>query len=373
MGLSRAGFRSLRMVEWDRHSVMNVLHNRARGLEYIAEWPIHQEDVRAVDWTQYAGADLVAGGPPCQPFSIGGRHRGNEDRRDMWPEAVRAVREIGPRGFLFENVRGLARSAFADYLRWVMAALAHPNVTRLDSESRREHLDRLEQQGPGVYRVRIMQVNAADFGAAQKRHRVIVMGVHRDIGEWPPALVPTHSRDRLLWDQWVTGDYWERHSERRPSCGPEKADIALVDRLRGTMIPPRTLPWRTVRDAIKGLGEPGAGGFLNHMPQLGARSYPGHTGSPLDMPAKALKAGVHGVPGGENTIALPGGSIRYLTVREAARLQGLPDDYEFIGSWSENMRQLGNAVPTQLAEAAVRALSEIIGRSGTAWRKKKAA
>jgi DNA (cytosine-5)-methyltransferase 1 len=140
MGLSRAGFRSLKMVEWDRHSVTNVMHNRARGLDYIADWPIHQGDVRAIDWTQYAGIDLVAGGPPCQPFSIGGRHRGDEDRRDMWPEAVRAVREIEPRGFLFENVRGLTRSAFADYLRWVMAALAHPDVTRFDSESRGEHL-----------------------------------------------------------------------------------------------------------------------------------------------------------------------------------------------------------------------------------------
>jgi DNA (cytosine-5)-methyltransferase 1 len=138
MGLSYAGFRSLRMVEWDRHSVANVLHNRTRGVEHVADWPIHQEDIRTVDWSQYAGIDLVAGGPPCQPFSIGGRHRGHEDGRDMWPEAVRAVREIEPRGFLFENVRGLARAAFADYLRWVMAALAHPHVARRDNESREE-------------------------------------------------------------------------------------------------------------------------------------------------------------------------------------------------------------------------------------------
>jgi DNA (cytosine-5)-methyltransferase 1 len=68
------------------------------------------------------------------------------------------------------------------------------------------------------------------------------------------------------------------------------------------------------------------------------------------MPAKALKAGVHGVPGGENMMALSDGSVRYFSVREAARLQGLPDDFEFVGAWSENMRQLGNAVPVELAE-----------------------
>jgi DNA (cytosine-5)-methyltransferase 1 len=361
------------MVEWDRHSVANVLHNRARGLEHVADWPIHQEDVRGVDWTQYSGVDLVAGGPPCQPFSIGGRHRGDEDRRDMWPEAVRAVREIEPRGFLFENVRGLTRSAFSDYLRWVIAALAHPRMTNFNGESRKDHLGRLERAGPSLYRVRMTQVNAADYGAAQKRHRVVILGTHRDVGEWAPPLMPTHSRERLLWDQWVTGEYWRRHAEPRPKGGPDKADAALVARLRANLIPPGTLPWRTVRDAIQGLGEPGAAGVLNHFPQPGARAYPGHTGSPLDMPAKALKAGVHGVPGGENTVALPDGGIRYLTVREAARLQGLPDDYEFVGSWSENMRQLGNAVPTQLAEAAARALGQVNDRSKAAWRNRKAA
>jgi DNA (cytosine-5)-methyltransferase 1 len=70
----------------------------------------------------------------------------------------------------------------------------------------------------------------------------------------------------------------------------------------------------------------------------------------LDFPSKALKAGAHGVPGGENMVRYDDGSVRYFTVREAARLQGLPDEMEFPEAWCENMRQLGNAVPTELAE-----------------------
>ena len=91
-----------------------------------------------------------------------------------------------------------------------------------------------------------------------------------------------------------------------------------------------------------------ARGFLNHRFQPGARSYAGHTGSPLDEPGKTLKAGVHGVPGGENMLARADGSVRYFSVRESARLQTFPDDFIFHGAWSETMRQLGNAVPVQL-------------------------
>ena len=366
LGLSRAGFEAARMVEWDRHSVQNVRHNRDRGLTHVRDWPIHQGDVREVDWAPHAGLDLVAGGPPCQPFSIGGKHRGQDDGRDMWPEAVRAVRETRPQAFLFENVRGLTRPAFAEYLDWILRALGRPSVALRPGESRLSHRARL--RGKMEYRVRYASVNAADYGAAQKRHRVIFLGLRADLGREPPEMAPTHSRERLVWDQWVSGEYWTRHGLPAPA-GPAPVDAALARRLAAAGVRPEGLPWRTIRDAIAGLGAPGAGGHANHILQPGARAYPGHTGSPLDQPAKALKAGVHGVPGGENMLALPGGAVRYLTVREAARLQGLPDDYEFVGSWSENMRQLGNAVPTELAEAAARVLAATLDTPGAGRRR----
>jgi DNA (cytosine-5)-methyltransferase 1 len=105
LGLSRAGFHHELMVKWNDDAVATVLHNRRRGIRHVREWPLEKADVREVAWHRFAGLDLVAGGPACQPFSIGGKHRGQGNARDMWPEVIRSVREIRPRGFLFENVR----------------------------------------------------------------------------------------------------------------------------------------------------------------------------------------------------------------------------------------------------------------------------
>jgi DNA (cytosine-5)-methyltransferase 1 len=351
LGLSRAGFHHELMVEWDEDAVATVHHNRERALRLIGEWPLEKLDVREVNWKQFVDLDLVAGGPPCQPFSIGGKHRGQEDDRDMWPEAIRAVRDTSPRAFLFENVRGIARPTFAHYLRWIVAHLRHPHVKRGGHESHEQHTDRLEaRRTPEMYDVAVIKVNAADYGAPQKRHRVIIAGVRRDLGVEMIPPRPTHSRERLLWDQWVTGDYWKRHAMLMPpDTKIQTADRALVARLRNQVVVPQGKPWITVRDALAGLGEPTGRG--NHLFQPGARTYVGHTGSSLDQPAKALKAGDHGVPGGENMMVKDDGSVRYFTVRESARLQGLPDDFVFPGSWTESMRQIGNAVPSQLAEA----------------------
>jgi DNA (cytosine-5)-methyltransferase 1 len=332
--------------------VRTVKHNAARKLQHIWKWNVVQADVREMQWTSLFGQlALVSGGPPCQPFGIGGLKKGAEDTRDMWPEAIRAVREAAPTAFLFENVRNLAGPRFRPYLEWIELRLKHvgamPSPTMEITERQISALKKSE----AAYSTKYCVVNAADFGAPQIRYRVLLAGVANKLEVSPDRPQQTHSLEALLWDQWITGDYWRRHNLNMPSNGSiPLRHRATVERLRSEMIPPAFKAWITVRDALADLGEPN--GKANHVYQAGARAYPGHTGSSLDLPAKALKAGDHGVPGGENMMVRDDGSVRYFTLREAARLVGLPDDYEFCRSWTESMRCLGNAVPVQLGEAA---------------------
>lgn len=351
MGLSRAGFEHQLLVERDGDAVATVSHNRILGVQHVKSWPLTSGDVRNIDWKPFHGTvDLVAGGPPCQPFAIGGKHAGPEDDRDMWPEAVRAVREIRPRAFLFENVRNLAGPKFRPYLEWVVECLSRPTNIRKPKETHAAHLKRMQGlKSPKDYSVTWQVVCAADFGAPQIRHRVLIRGIDASLGIEPLPMTPTHSRDRLLWDQYVTGTYWKRHKLKAPKIPMKRQDKARVAKLKSSKIAPTELPWMTVRDALSGLGQPNGRG--NHIFQPGAKTYPGHTGSPLDLPSKALKAGDHGVPGGENMAVLDSGDVRYFSTREAARLVGMPDEFEFPRSWTESMRQLGNAVPAQLSEA----------------------
>jgi DNA (cytosine-5)-methyltransferase 1 len=362
-GLSKAGFIHQLMAEFDRDAVETVAHNKARQIDHVGEWPIELLDVRRIEWSRLKSPiDFVSGGPPCQPFGIGGKKRGVADARDMWPEAIRAVREKKPEAFLFENVRNLAGPRFRPYLDWIVAHLERPAICRLPGESHAAHVARLRTESkPRRYNVAWQIVNAADFGAPQIRYRVLMFGIRADLRIKPSAMIATHSRDRLLWDQYVSGEYWERHCLPRPAAPKVRADVVRVSALQAAGVIPSGAPWVTLRDALCGLGEPD--GKRNHVLQDGARVYPGHTGSPLDSPAKALKAGDHGVPGGENMMVRDDGSVRYFSVREAARLVGLPDDYLFPGSWGESMRQLGNAVPAQLGEAAGRWVKQIVSAS----------
>ncbi len=364
LGLSRAGFRSRGFVEWNGDAIATVMHNVERKIEHVREWHVSRADVRELSWLGLRDQlALVSGGPPCQPFGIGGLKKGSDDPRDMWSEAIRAVRETRPAGFLFENVRNLSGPRFRPYLQWIERSLKHVGAEEHmgTAEARARQLQQAVKLAE-TYRTSVTVVNAADFGAPQIRHRVLVAGVRADIGADIGHPTPTHELDSLLWDQWVTGSYWKRHGMKMPKDDaiPKKHRLA-VSRLRSQMLPPTGLPWVTVRDAIADLGEPN--GRNHHGYQAGAKVYAGHTGSPLDMPAKALKAGDHGVPGGENMAVLDDGSVRYFTLRESARLVGLPDDYGFCRSWTESMRCLGNAVPAQLGEAAGRWMMEVIHKS----------
>jgi len=363
LGISRAGFNHLAVVELDRDSCETLQENKRRRVEGVDHWPVFNCDVREFDFGSLPeGIELVAAGVPCQPFSIGGKHKGHSDERNLFPQTVDVIRRLKPQAVIIENVRGLRRPSFAKYFGYIELMLTYPEIVRKKEEQWTDHVSRLERYHTRgkrdglLYRVVHRILNAADYGVPQRRERLFMVAIRADLGiEWsfPPA---THSPDRLLWEQFYSGEYWDKHdvpTSRRPKLtGPLRERIRIV---RTRLVAPTLKPWRTVRDAICDLPRPSSARSndepgLTHFSIPGARSYVGHTGSPLDEPAKTLKAGVHGVPGGENMLAGSDGSVRYFTIRESARLQTFPDAFVFPNSWTESMRQIGNAVPVLLAE-----------------------
>lgn len=328
----------------------------------IGCWKVYPHDVRALSAGEVPKIEVVIGGPSCQPFSIAGKRAGRNDERDLMPEFTRIVRDVAPKVFVFENVDGMLRPGFAKYFEYVVLQLTFPAATRSKGEQWRTHRRRLaslKDSNEGLtYHVRYAKLNAADYGVAQARRRVFVVGFRADIGvefRFPP---PTHSRDRLIYDQWISKSYWDRHEILAPPT-PSWLE-ASIRMLRGKGEPP-SMPWQTVRDCFLGLPEPTGEectSFAQHVLRSGARSYVGHTGSEHDAPSKTIKAGDHGVPGGENSLRLASQGIRYYTVREMARIQAFPDAWRFAGRWNSTTRQLGNAVPVELGTVVASAVRD---------------
>ncbi|ALZ77319.1 DNA cytosine methyltransferase [Rheinheimera sp. F8] len=377
LGMSNAGFNHSAIIEWNKDACETIRYNRLLDNSPIAGWPTPVEnDARKIDYSAFREAvNVISGGPPCQPFSLGGKHQGYNDERDMFPEAVRAVRELKPKAFIFENVKGLMRASFSDYFEYINLQLAFPDFVRKPEESWEKHLYRLKcysgqsKASDLHYKLNVKLLNAANYGVPQKRERVFFIGFRSDLAidwQFPEE---THSEDALLIAKWITGEYWERHKiSKKDRPEPSVRSLGRIKRLKHAAKATDVeviskLPWLTVRDAICDLPDPELGIKMqvdNHIFVPGARTYPGHTGSPLDEPSKTLKAGDHGVPGGENMLVKLDGSVRYFTVREAARIQTFPDQYRFNGSWTETMRQLGNAVPVKLAQTVASSVAASI-------------
>ncbi len=351
-GLDLAGFDHAAFIEWNKDACASLRLNFAPDKVYCG-------DIQAYDFTALRPVDVVAGGPPCQPFSLGGKHQAETDQRDMFPHAIRSIEVLQPKLFIFENVKGLLRESFADYFAYILLRLQHPCRPSTPGLDWRSHLNQLRAIKSGTcsgptYRLTHQMVNAADYGVPQCRERVIIVGVKNDIArpwQFPKA---THSEDRLIYDQYVTGEYWDRHQvpkKERPRVGSALNKRIEAVRYDYVLFPPEGKAWRTVRDALIGVPLPGDQHEIkDHIFRDGARTYPGHTGSCYDLPAKTIKAGGHGVPGGENMIRYPDGSIRYFTVFEAKLIQTFPADYVITGAWGEALRQIGNAVPVLLAQ-----------------------
>jgi len=352
-GLKLSGFEHSGLLEFNKDACKTLRAN-------FPNCSVFEQDIKDFNYGQFRDIDLLGGGPPCQPFSLGGKAKGQRDKRDMFPFAINGIRELTPGAFVFENVKGLLRQSFASYFNYIILQLTYPEITQLENENWLDHLSRLEKsytsgQYAGLkYNVVYRLINAANYGIPQKRERVIIVGIRSDLElEWSFPK-ETHSNESLLWDKFVTKQYWDRH--KIPKAQREVPNEILHKRIEKIKLQfgffsPEESPWVTVRDALKGLPDPttSKNGIHDHIFRDGAKSYPGHTGSYIDEPSKTIKAGDHGVPGGENMIRYPDGSVRYFTIREVKRIQTFPDNYKITGSWTEGMRQLGNAVPVKLS------------------------
>lgn len=345
-GLEIAGFTHASFVEFNKDACVSLRNNFNPKLVY-------EGDIANFDLNTLSEIDIVAGGPPCQPFSLGGKHKAHQDSRDMFPYAIRCIEKLQPKAFLFENVKGLLRSSFKEYFDYIIFRLTYPHCILKNDESWEEHLNRLKKLTPksydGVrYNVSFKLLNAANYGVPQKRERVVIVGVRSDLNLTWDFPVPTHSEDRLNWDKFVTAEYWHRHNIS------VQTNELIANKLKAKygIFPPEEAPWVTVRDALYDVPHPnGQHEIPDHIFKDGARIYPGHTGSEIDQPSKTVKAGAHGVPGGENMIRYEDGSVRYFTTYEAKLIQTFPKNFIVTGAWGEAMRQIGNAVPVKLAEA----------------------
>lgn len=360
MAMHRSRFRHLLVNENNKRACATLRRNQAVDFDPDAAlpqrlkdpWPLIEGSVNEVDFKRLHGAvDVVAGGVPCQPFSLGGAHRGHLDERNLWPELLRCVRETRPRVIVAENVKGLLRPSFDPYWQYILREIEAPFEERVAGEEWHDHNKRLLKaqctaaDDSERYDVHFKLVNAADYGVPQVRWRVFIVAFRKDLGITWDFPKPSHSAAALHISQ-SDGSYWDEH------------DLAHRDPVFTTPFgDPDKRRWQTLRDAIHDLPNPIEGreraGYTHHVGWPGARIYPGHTPNRLDKPAKTVKAGVHGVPGGESVLLRDNGSIRYLTVREVARVMTFPDSWKLDGPRGEQMRQLGNAVPVELAHAII--------------------
>ena len=262
LGLSKAGFTPVQVVERDHWCCDTIRENR-KNSKALAKWPLPTEsDIHDVDFRKFEGKiGLVSGGPPCQPFSLGGKHRAHADQRDMWPEAVRAIRETRPKAFVFENVKGLTRAAFASYFNYILLQLHYPSIEKKGdgNEKWEDHFARLQQHHTSrpaekeEYRVVADLVNAANFGVPQRRERVVFVGFRADLELKWSFPEKTHSLEALLWNQCRTETYWDRH---RIPLRERTIDASAFAKGASQRVKPKTKPWVTTRDAIGTLPDP---------------------------------------------------------------------------------------------------------------------
>ncbi len=290
LGLEAAGFDCAVAVEIDEHCCTTLRLNRP-------QWNVLHEDMRDVDGKRWKNVDLFAAGVPCPPFSIAGKQLGVDDDRDMFPDALRIIREMKPKAVLLENVPGFASAKFADYRKKLLAEL---QVLGYQADWR------------------VLQ--AADYGVPQLRPRFILVAMPKNAMNlfcWPEPLGTSVTVGNTLKDLigergWKGAEQWSRNAQ-----GIAPTIVGGSKKHGGPDLGPTR-----ARKQWRELGVDGIG-VANEAPDS-------------DFPASGHPK---------------------LTVRMVARIQGFPDFWKFSGKKTAAYRQVGNAFPPPVAAAVGCAIS----------------
>ncbi len=283
IGLEKAGFDHLALVELEAIACDTLRFNRPK-------WNVINKDVKEFSAKKYKKVDLLAGGVPCPPFSIAGKQLGHLDERDLFPEALRLVRECNPKAVMLENVRGILDIKFKEY--------------------RRKILSELYKMG---YQCDWRLVNSSDYGVSQLRPRAILVALKKEyfeFFEWPMKNEnPPLTVGELLYDE-------------MSSLGWENANN-----------------WKLGANSI--------------APTLvgGSKKHGGADLGPTRAKQSWALLGVDGkgladAPPINGSKAMP-----RLTLKMTALIQGFPKEWQIVGKKTAAYRQVGNAFPPPVAKA----------------------
>jgi DNA (cytosine-5)-methyltransferase 1 len=259
-------------------------------------WNVLQEDLNHFDGSGFRGVDILSGGLPCPPFSVAGKQLGKDDERNLFPAMIRLVDQVRPRAVMIENVRGFLDAVFFDYRCYIKGEL--------------------EKLG---YATGWKLMNACEFGVPQLRPRVVFIAIRKELA------------DHFRWPE--------------PSC----------------MRPPTV--GEVLRDLMEANGWRGAAAWTKQADDVAPTIVGGshkHGGPDLG-PSRARKAwaslGVDGLGIADEAPSPDFTGMPRLTLRMVARLQGFPDDWQFVGSKTQAYRQVGNAFPPPFARAVAHCLA----------------
>lgn len=294
LGLENAGLKHELLVEIDKDCVETLKRNRP-------EWNVINEDISNVDFSSFK-ADVVSGGCPCQPFSYAGKKLGFEDTRGtLFFEFARCVKEVQPKICLLENVQGLVHHDSGRTLKTMISVL--------------------DDLG---YHMQYQILNAVDYGVAQKRKRMFLIG--------------------------TKDGYYFEYPEKQEGTPTLRDALKDVPQSEGSTYPDHK---KEILDLVP------PGGCWVDLPEDVAKEYMGksyYSGGgkrgmarriSWDEPCLTLTTS----PAQKQTERCHPDETRPFTIREYARIQSFPDEWEFAGSISSQYKQIGNAVAVKVAEA----------------------